>query len=78
MGIVAECCSNEEIGAPIAKRRNYQSDSRDELIVYGDYFDQDTRSIIAICDIAGLKPKVEVIDTFKAEHMSDSFTKLNP
>ena len=78
MGLAAECCNNEsQLDAPLA-RRSYMIDSGEELIVYGDYFDQDTRSIIAICDIAGLKPKVELVDTFKTEHMSDAFTQLNP
>ena len=50
----------------------------DGLVVYGDYFNQDTRSILAILDIAGVERRFEVVDTFKVENMNEAFTKLSP
>ena len=78
MGALPECCSNEgQPETPHAMPSKLAAVEGD-LVVYGDYFNQDTRAILAICDMSGVQAKLVVIDTFKIEHMRDSFTTMNP
>ena len=48
MGQVDACCSSPDARAPNAPNiKNQQS-----LTIYGDYFNQDTRALLAICRMA--------------------------
>ena len=46
--------------------------------VYGDYFNSDTRAILAICKHANIQHEFELIDTLAKENLDDSYKKLNP
>lgn len=41
------------------------SEDQKEVKVYGDYFNADTRSILNILEISGVKPKLIAVDTVK-------------
>ena len=40
-------------------------ESRSKLTIWGDYFNQDTRAILAICAMAGLDADFKLVDTFE-------------
>ena len=52
--------------------------SQQGLIVYGDYFNPDSRTIVAILQIAGIQHEFKVIDHLKNEHKSEAYQKINP
>ena len=48
-------CGPSENTTPIPK---------DKITIWGDYFNQDTRALIAICDMSGVPADFKLIDTF--------------
>ena len=50
----------------------------EKIIIYGDYFNQDTRAILAICDISEVNREFVVVDSFKGEQKQAPFKHLNP
>ena len=48
------------------------------LTIYGDYFQSETRSILAILDYCGLKYEFNEIDIIQGEHESESYMEINP
>ena len=48
------------------------------LTVYGDYFNPETRTILAMLYIAGVPHQFQEIDTFKGDHKKESYIALNP
>ena len=49
------------------------------ILIYGDYFNQDTRSILAIIQIAEVYNYEFVeVDTFKHENLQEPFKLINP
>ena len=53
-------------------------DEKDLLLLYGDRYDSKTRAIEAICISSDLPYEFMPILTYKNEHLSKSFTDLNP
>ena len=74
----AECCGNKgQIDAPSSKYQRPSSPD-DEIQIYGDHFNQDTRALLAICEISGVKHKFINIDTFKGDNMREPFVNFSP
>ena len=74
----AECCGNKgQIDLP-TPRSSRTTNLDDEIQIYGDHFNQDTRALLAICEIAGVKYKFINIDTFKGDNMKEPFTNFSP
>lgn len=48
------------------------------LLVYGDYFQSETRSILAILQYSGIKYEFNEIDIFQGEHEDESYIEINP
>ena len=48
------------------------------MTIYGDYFDRDTRALLAICDMAEVAAEFVIIDTFNGGNLEASYTDLNP
>jgi len=48
------------------------------LRIWGDYFNQDTRALLAICEMAGAEIDFVKIDTLTKENMQESYMELNP
>lgn len=48
------------------------------LVVYGDFFSPDSRTIKAILDIAGIQYKFEVVDHLKGDNKKEEYMKINP
>lgn len=44
-----------------------------KLTVWGDYFNSETRTIIAILNIAGVPFTIQEVDLFKGEHKQASY-----
>ena len=47
------------------------------MTVWGDFFNHDTRALLAICDIAGVSVRFEEVNTFKGHNMNSTYTSLN-
>ena len=48
------------------------------LKIHGDYFDRDTRALLAICDMAEVAAEFVIVDTFNGGNLEDSYRSLNP
>ena len=48
------------------------------LTIYGDYFDRDTRALLAICDMAEVDAVFTIVDTFNGGNLEESYVRLNP
>ena len=49
-----------------------------QLTIWGDYFNQDTRALLAICEMAEVQHTFELVDTFQHVNKTESYTKVNP
>ena len=45
--------------------------------VYGDYFDRDTRAILALCDMVEVQTKFHIVDTFNGGNLEAEYVQLN-
>lgn len=43
------------------------------LRVYGNHFNSDTRTILTLLDISGIKYEFEEVDIFKGEHQEPEY-----
>ena len=48
------------------------------LKIHGDYFDRDTRALLAICDMAEVAAEFVIVDTFNGGNLEDSYRCVNP
>ena len=48
------------------------------MTIYGDYFNQDTRALLAICQMSGVDYEFRLIDTFQRENQNEQYVALNP
>ena len=48
------------------------------LKIYGDYFDRDTRAILALCDMAEVEIELVYVDTFNGGNLEETYKKVNP
>ena len=72
MGQVDACCSSPDRSQPNAPS------IKSALTIYGDWFNQDTRALIAICNMAEVPCEFVHVDTFNQENMRDPYVQLNP
>ena len=49
-----------------------------KLKIWGDFFSQDTRSLLAICEIAGAEVDFMKVDTMTQQNFQAPFIDLNP
>ena len=47
--------------------------SKNQLTVWGDYFNSDTRTILSILHIAGIPHAIEEVDQFRGDHKKESY-----
>ena len=57
---------------------NTQPAAWDQITIWRDYFNQDTRALLAICKMSSVKAEFSHVDTFKQENFNKSYTDLNP
>ena len=68
-----------EVATKRAARPKVVRPKNDNLLtIYGDYFQSETRSILAILDYCGLKYDFNEIDIIQGEHESESYMEINP
>jgi glutathione S-transferase len=48
-----------------------------EVMIFGDYFNADTRSIISILHVSGIKYSFQSVDTLRGEHQEESYLQKN-
>lgn len=51
---------------------------QDKLVIWGDYFNSDTRTMLAILDIAGVPKTMEEVDQFKGDQKKEAYLAQNP
>ena len=66
-------CGHVENTTPGSK-----SGADETITIWGDYFNQDTRALLAICQISGISSKFELVDTSKKQNLEKNYTDLNP
>ena len=66
----AETDGNASVSAKLEERK--------VLVVYGDYFDPDTRTICTLLNYGDIKFRFTNIDTFVGKHMESPYINLNP
>ena len=49
-----------------------------KLTIWGDYYNQDTRALLAICDMAEIPHEFKLVDSLQNENKSDGYKKENP
>lgn len=49
-----------------------------KLVIFGDYFSPETRTIITMLKAAGVPHEVQLVDQFKGEHKKDAYLQINP
>lgn len=53
------------------------SDTVTKLTVYGDYFDRDTRGLLAICDLCEVSVNLQLICTFNGANLETRYAEVN-
>ena len=48
------------------------------LVVYGDYFSTESRVILTVLEISGIKYKFELIDQFNKQQQNPKYLEVNP
>ena len=46
--------------------------------IWGDYFNQDTRALLAICRLSEFQVDYNEIDTLQKVNLSENYSKINP
>lgn len=49
-----------------------------KIVIWGDYFSQDTRALLAICQMAGADIDFRQVDTLKRQNLDSPFIDQNP
>ena len=49
-----------------------------KLAIWGDYFNQDTRALLAICDMAEIQHEFRLVDSFQRQNLTQSYRVANP
>jgi len=49
-----------------------------EIVVWGDHFNSETRGLLSILEIAGVKYKFRSINSLEDEHKSEAYRQVNP
>ena len=70
MGGIA-CCSKEQIPPPCGSTSTISDSIR--LTIFGDYFDRDTRALLAICDMAEVQADFTIVDTFNGGNLEANY-----
>ena len=52
------------------------SDSR--LTIWGDFFNQETRALLAMCEMAEVQVAFTLVDTFQKQNENRDYTEVNP
>jgi len=73
----AACCSRDQ---PLPPETSGVSSVRSSirLTIYGDYFDRDTRALLAICDMSEVVSEFAMIDTFNGGNLEASYSQICP
>ena len=50
----------------------------DTLTIWGDHFNQDTRALLIMCEMADVRHKFREVNTFKEENLSEKYKQVNP
>ena len=50
----------------------------DEMTIHGDFFDSDTRSLLAISEIVGADLVHNLVDRFRKDNEKAEYTEINP
>lgn len=75
----AVCCAKEMPAPPESPAGGFSSVRNSiRLAICGDYFDRDTRALMAICDMAEVSFEFKVIDTFNGGNLEASYRELCP
>lgn len=61
------------MGCSGSKENTLERPGGGKLTVWGDYFNSDTRTILAILYIAGIPHAMEEVDQFKGDHKKESY-----
>lgn len=48
-----------------------------EVLLYGDYFNSDTRAVASILDLCDVKYEFMTVDTLREEHRQESYKLIN-
>ena len=70
MGQHVECCSSP-CGDP-------PTGDQGKINIWGDYFNQDTRALLIICDMAEADYHFRLIDTFNKKNFDPTYIEINP
>ena len=49
-----------------------------QIVIHGDYFNQDTRALLIICKMAQVNTRFVLVNTMKKQNFEPSFCNLNP
>jgi glutathione S-transferase len=66
------------MGCSAGKENTLERPGSGKLTVWGDFFNSDTRTILAILQIAGVPHDIQEIDQFKGDHKKESYLAQNP
>ena len=67
MKMGGDCCSQTHLVPPTSKPL------LTDVVLYGDYFDRDTRSLQAMCKLAEVQVKFKFVDTFNGSNTDISY-----
>ena len=45
----------------------------DIVTIWGDYFNQDTRTLLIMCEMANMRHKFKEVNTFREENFSEKY-----
>ena len=48
------------------------------MIIFGDYFNQDSRALISICETANIPYEFRLVDQFERDNFSEAYKMINP
>ena len=48
------------------------------ITIWGDLFNQDTRALLIICEMAGAPHRFKLVDTFAKQNLEPEYEQMNP
>ena len=65
-----DCCRETSFGPPEFSGSLVRMPA---IHIYGDYFDRDTRAILALCDMVEVPTKFHIVDTFNGGNLESVY-----
>jgi glutathione S-transferase len=66
------------MGCSGGKQETLERPGGGKLMIWGDFFNSDTRTLMSVLDLAGVPYVLQEVDTFKEDNKKPDYLIVNP